>query len=262
MRARALLFLAGTLLAGAAPGQEEPRAEDVVIEGLAEDETRQNEEDVPGSWKGSLGLSYVLTSGNTETETAGLDLAMQRIPDPWGLELTANILRAEASDVTTADRRFVDARATRRTAPDWRTFAGLSYLRDTFAGYESRWIGGVGGTYLAVTGTPQSLTFDMGLTYTDEERTTGETDQYFGVLAGVKHRWTLTETATFRQSAFSAMSLDDNDNWRGTYNASLTANISSRWALRVGFEARYENQPVESFGSTDTKTDVSLVLSF
>ena len=258
------LILAGLLLTTTpAANAQEPTPEDVVTEGLAAgEEAEESDEDAPGSWKGTLGFSYVLTTGNTETETGGIDLASQRIPDPWGVEFTASALVQEAGGVSTADRQQANIRGTRRMGSDWRSFVGISYLNDTFAGYKSRWLGALGATYLAIKGKPQSLSLDIGLSYTDEEFTTDNEDEYAGLLGGLTHRWKITPTATFLQRGQGFVSLDDSDNWRGTYNASLTATISARWALRVGFQVRFENQPVEGFETTDTKTDASLVVSF
>jgi hypothetical protein len=38
-------------------------------------------------WSGSLGLSFLSTTGNSQTQSLGFDLGVKRIPDPWGLEI-------------------------------------------------------------------------------------------------------------------------------------------------------------------------------
>jgi len=45
-------------------------------------ETGDESEEEP-NWKGSLGLSWMATSGNTDTSSFGLDFGLDRRPDPW-----------------------------------------------------------------------------------------------------------------------------------------------------------------------------------
>ena len=54
-------------------------------------------------WKGSLGLSWVATTGNTDTSSFGLDFGLDRKPDPWGLSFVVRGNRADDSGVKTAD---------------------------------------------------------------------------------------------------------------------------------------------------------------
>jgi putative salt-induced outer membrane protein YdiY len=54
---------------------------------------------------------------------------------------------------------------------------------------------------------------------------------------------------------------DDSADWRAISETALTASISSRLALKLGHELRYEHQPVAA-ESTDSTTRASLVVSF
>ena len=61
----------------------------------------------------SLGLSYLATSGNSESTTGGLDLSYKRTFDPWGIEVTGSYLRAESNGNETANRAFLVVRGDR-----------------------------------------------------------------------------------------------------------------------------------------------------
>ena len=84
------------------------------------------------NWKNEVGLSYVGTSGNTDTSSLGLDFKSERKPTPWGLNLIATFTRAEDSGEVTAEQYFVGGRGTRQLSDRWNIFAGLSWARDTF----------------------------------------------------------------------------------------------------------------------------------
>ncbi len=67
------------------------------------------EEEKEPAWVGSLGLSWVATSGNTDTSSAGLDFGLDRKPEPWGFEFVARGNKAQDTGVTTAENYFAAA---------------------------------------------------------------------------------------------------------------------------------------------------------
>ena len=73
------------------------------------DEQAQEEPKPP--WSGSAGLSWVSTSGNSDTSTLGAELTVKRQPTPWGIEIAANFMRAEQEGEETAERHPESGRA-------------------------------------------------------------------------------------------------------------------------------------------------------
>jgi putative salt-induced outer membrane protein YdiY len=94
-------------------------------------------EELPKSpWSGSLGFSFLSTTGNSQTQSLGFDLGVRRIPDPWGLEIVGKYLRSSKGGTTDAERSLVGLRAMRSLNERWSLFAGISGERDTFAGFD------------------------------------------------------------------------------------------------------------------------------
>ena len=135
-------------------------------------EAETDEEEQEPTWKGSLGLAWVATSGNTDTSSVGLDFGLERKPEPWGLNFTARGNRAEDSGDKTAENFLVSARAVRSLSGRWEAFGGLAWARDPFAGYDSQTVASVGATYKAVETDRHLLAFDGGFTYTWEDQIT------------------------------------------------------------------------------------------
>ena len=213
-------------------------------------------------WTGNLGLAYVATSGNTDTQTMGLDLGLERRPTPWGLKLGASFNRAEEDGVKTAERSAVSGRATRALSERWELFAGLSGEKDEFAGYDLLFLVESGAAYKALLGPVHSLSFDAGATWTDESRLDPEPDgSYLGAVAGLAYRWKISETASLGERLVFYPNFDDSDDWRLTSETAVTASLSERLALKVGYELRYRNQPIGDNDDTDTTTKISLVLN-
>ena len=105
------------------------------------------EEEAPEpAWVGSLGLSWVATSGNTDTSSIGMDFALDRKPEPWGLSLAARGTRADDQGVKTAENYLVSGRAVRALGKRWEAFGGLAWAKDPFAGFDSQTVASAGAT--------------------------------------------------------------------------------------------------------------------
>jgi len=213
-------------------------------------------------WSGSLGLAFLATSGNTDTQTFGLELAAKKAPDPWGLELSASYLKSEDSGDTTAERYGAKLRAERKPNDRWSLFGGLSGERDTFAGYDLRGILETGAVYTALAGPVHTLSFDGGVTWTKESFVDGTDNDFAGGLLGLTYSWKPRKGTEISERLVWYPNLDQTSDWRATSETAVQAALSDRLALKVGYEIRYDNEPVPGFDDTDTTTRVSLVVSF
>jgi putative salt-induced outer membrane protein len=213
-------------------------------------------------WTSHVGLSYLATTGNTETETLGLDFEITRRPTPWGLEITALFNRAEEDSVKTSERYYGSLRGTRALAKRWDAFAGLSAEQDEFAGIDLRAIVEAGAVYKALLGPRHVLELDFALNWTDEKRLPPEIDDsWFGGLAGLDYDFAISESASVSQALRYFANFDDTSDWRADSLTAVTANLNKRLALRFSYEMRYRNEPIGDNEDTDTTTKVSLVWS-
>lgn len=233
------------------------------------------------AWKGSLGLGYVATSGNSDTSTLGLDFGLTRVPDPWGLELKAAATRAEDNSVTTAERYVLLFKAKRALSERWELFGSLGGEKDQFAGFDLRYLVGAGATYKALTGPKHLLSFDGGLTWTREEPVDLLTDagyieqdayDYMGGILAASYAYQISETSKVSEVLTWLPNFDQTSDWRVVSETALQAAISSRLALKLGYLIRYDHEPAVAgvdlagtpyyFDDTDTTTTLSVVYNF
>jgi putative salt-induced outer membrane protein len=244
---RVLLVIAMTGVVGALPA-------------LAQE---TEEEEKEPAWKGSLGLSWVATSGNTDTSSAGVDFAVERTPEPWGLSFTARGNTAQDSGVTTAENYFASGRALRNLGKRWEAFGGLQWSKDPFAGFDSQTVVSAGGTYLAVESNRHQLTFDFGLAYTWEDQITPVDEiAYGGGIFGLAWEWKLGEKSKLTERLTYYPNFDDSADWRATSVTAIEAAINSWLALRFGYDVRYRNEPIGDADSTDATSTASVVFNF
>lgn len=210
-------------------------------------------------WTGSVAFSYLATSGNSESETIGLAAAFARQPTPWGLEVQALANRAESEGEKTAERTLAGLRGKRALGARFQLFAGASYERDVFAGFDSRFVVESGGIWRALAGPVHELDLDAGLVWTDEEPVTGPGFDYVGALAGLTYTWKPNAVATFRERLVGYPSFDDSDDWRLRSESSLEAALAASWALRVGYLFTRDNVPAAGFEKDDSTMSASVV---
>ncbi|MEN8165343.1 MAG: DUF481 domain-containing protein [Acidobacteriota bacterium] len=214
-------------------------------------------------WTGNAALSYVSTTGNTDTSTFGLDFSFVRRPTPWGFEAYGSFNRAEDTGELTAERYIVGVRGTRALNDRWTLFAGLSGEQDEFAGFDMRTLLEAGATYKAVDNGKIFLSFDGGLTYTDEDRIEPEPDvSYMGGLAAVHFAWTISETAKLTEDLTYYPNFDDSADWRLASITALEASLTDLFGLRLSYEYRFRNEPIGDNDDTDTTTKASVVVKF
>jgi putative salt-induced outer membrane protein len=237
---------------------------------LAQDEAAEEAAPEP-LWETALGLSYVGTSGNTDTTSLGLDFRSTRRPTPWGLDLIATFTRAEDGDSVTAEQYLVGGRGTRALNDRWSLFAGLSWARDTFGGFENRYIAEAGAEYLAVKTDKHTLSFDAGLTWTDEDQIRFddltetefiESVDWLGGVAGLKWEWAFSKSASLSERVLYYPNFDDTSDWRVASDTAVTADLTKLLALQLSYLVRYRNQPIDDREKTDTTTRISVVMSF
>ncbi len=238
-----LLLITALLLAGpAVAGEDEATAEN--------------------PWESSLGFSFVSTSGNSDTQTIGLDFAVTRKPQPWGLDAGAYYLKSENNGDTTAERYGARLRGERALSERWSLWTGISGEHDAFAGYDMRAIVGAGAKYIALAGPTHELSFDGGLTWTSEDLIGVEDRDFLGGLLGLDWAWHPSEGTTIGERLVWFPNFDESSDWRLRSETSIEASLSSKFALKLGYLLRYDNDPVPGFDETDTTTTISLVVKF
>jgi len=227
---------------------------------LAQEEESEEEKKL---WENKLGLSFVKTTGNSDNQNFGLDFNSKREATPWGFEFRAFFNTAEDTGVKTVEQYYLGGRAFRKIAKRWDVFGGLNFAKDEFAGFDLRTTAEVGVTYHALMGPKHHLSFDGGLTYTDEDRIDPEPDESWpGAILGLAYEYKFTDKTSFTQTVVFYPNFDESDDWRLDAETGVTASITDLLGLKFGYLYRYRNLPIGDAESTDTTTTMSVVMNF
>jgi hypothetical protein len=229
------------------------------VAGAAQDEP-------PDGWSFKGELSSVLSSGNSEAFTLGLGAVIQNKWGPNRIRLEAGSIRTESTIITrravgtatswvveededrqkTAEVYFARARYDRSVSEHFFLFGGTDWLRNTFAGVDSRFLVALG----------------AGNTWRDDDRSRFKTDYAFTYtfqsdvvenpflktsFPGVRASWDYwrqaTETTEFESQLTGDLNLDETEDIRLDFTNSLNVAVSSSLALKPSLQLLWRNLP-------------------
>ncbi len=216
----------------------------------------------PPRVEGSGEFAFVQTSGNSSTQSLGLNGEVFYRPAPWTFQAKAAFVRLESDDEVTAQSLALLFRGARDLTPRLALYAEYDFLHDTFAGIDGRNSVTGGLAFRVINSERQKFILSAGVGVTHEARTVGD-DLTEGTLTqGALYSVKLSKTSEFSNEFGIAESLADSSNWRVANQASLSAAINTVFSLKLSNVVRYVNEPVVGFETTDTITSVALVAKF
>lgn len=229
---------------------------------LAHDPAAEEAEAAPEpDWDFELGLSYLATTGNSDTSSGGLNALYKKDWEPWSLEAGAFFLRAEDSGNTTAERYGASLLGARAINESWALTAGWSGERDLFSGIDFRSVVNAGVKWLIVDSEKWVFDATGALTWTYEDLGAGlGSDDYIGALFGINSKWVLSPNSEAFTHLLYFPNFDNSDDYRFEGEAGLRSNLNTRLALQLTYGVRYDNLPVPGFEKTDTVSTASIVV--
>ncbi len=246
-------------------------------------------------WSNTAELAAILTSGNSQTRNFALSNKFAYKWTEAELSVLAAALRAsntirsfENADgtlvttettETTAEAYSLDGKYRRNIRAEFFWYAGAGWLKNRPTGIDRRLYGGGGVGYRFLKDDVQTLVGELGADYTDESRVFGGSDSFAGARAFLGYERALSETATISSDLEVLENLDDTEDLRAKWASAVTASLSTRTALKLGFTVLYDRQPVVRtvadtvgpvfgpdllvpFKKTDTILSASLVVNF
>ena len=216
----------------------------------------------PDPWSGGGELSYVSTSGNTDTSAIGFAAEALYTQPIWSAEFRASFIQNEAEGDVTAERTTALAGYKRRINDDLDWYSRASYLRNEFAGIDSNLSAELGAAYKVLKGPRHLFDVGAGLGYTWEERIDAPERNFANATANSKYVFKFSETADFTDDASVLLNVEDTDDWRLANTAAITARLTTMFSLKFSNTITYLNEPVPGFEETDTITTAAIVAKF
>jgi len=247
---------------------------------IAGDVRGQDEEKTLG-WFFTAELSSVATAGNAESNTLGMKGTLRHL---WGaarLVIDGGGIRTEAAlksrtaigtetDFTvdetetrekTAENYYLRGKYEHNLTKRFAVFGGADWLRNPFAGLDSRFLVAAGGSNIWADSDARRFSTGYSVTYTFEEEVVENpiaNTNFPGVRLGYTYFQTLTASTNVTSDLTADWNLDNTEDVRVIFNVGLPISISKKLAFKPSVNLQWRNQPaltsvpLYTSGGTDT----------
>ena len=213
-------------------------------------------------WSGAAEVSFVSTSGNTDTRTLGVGGEIEYRPTAWSGLAKIAFIESEADAVVNARSFSALLQVSRPFSPQLEAYGRVGYLKDTFAGIEDRISSDGGISYAIATTVRHSLTTLIGFGFTREVRLGADDLSLVTANTTLQYSWALSETSALTDEMAATADVKNAGDWRFTNDVGLTAGLNGIFSLRLSQKLTYLNEPVPGFRQTDVVVAAALLASF
>lgn len=227
---------------------------------------RAQEDPAKTRWVFQGELTSVLSHGNSEALTLGLGTVIRRQWEKDALRFEAGAIRVETGKITrkavgtadaftvtrdvertkTAEALSARGRYDRRISERVFAFGGVDWLRNTFAGIDSRFLVAVGGGSKLAASDRTRFSLSYAATYTfqqDVVRNPFVGTDFVGARAGWE-LWRKVSASTVFESNFTGdQNLRDTEDRRFDLTNALTVDINDKLALKPSLQLQWRNRP-------------------
>lgn len=236
MKNLSLVLLAGAMAAG--PVQAEEKA---------------------AAWSGEAALGFVMTSGNTDTQSVNAKAKAVNERDMWRHSASLEALNTEDKSVTTAERYLVTGQTNYKFKPRHYIFGLASYEDDRFSGYDWRATEAAGYGYRAIEEPDLILDLEGGPGARQSRLDDGTRDNEGMVRLAGNLDWKVSDTTNFTEVLTSDVGQDV------TISKSVTGlktQINGSLSMKIAYTVKHTSDVPVDVKKVDRETAVMLVYGF
>jgi putative salt-induced outer membrane protein YdiY len=207
-------------------------------------------------------LGFVSATGNTRLTTLSVGEKLIHTNGRWVLTQLAAYVYGKTNAVESANQLRLGARADLAFMPRLGTFAGVTFERNTYAGFNSRTDEFAGLRWLAIVAPMDSMSIDGGGGFTQKDNVDGtsENDPSARVAANYKHLF--SKAAYFQQVGEYIPNLGSTGGYRANSESALVAPISTHAGIKMSYTVRHDSKPPATFGKTDRVLTMGVQLTY
>ncbi len=213
-------------------------------------------------WYTHTELSYIQTSGNTDTSSFGLDFHAQKSWLPHEIAFDFDSHYATSDGKETKKVWFLETHYYYHFSKILELEYLVGYKRDKFSGFEYQFYTGPGVGWQVIQSMDQNLSLNLLVLYSIDSYTTGQKDIYPSGRAGLEYTYRITPTLTFAEEANWRSDLSHPSNWFLYSKSSFYSTIDGKLKLGVSYKIDYKNRPPEDKKKMDRTFMVSLVVDW
>ncbi|MDD2887127.1 MAG: DUF481 domain-containing protein [Aliarcobacter sp.] len=208
-----------------------------------------------------LELSYVQTSGNTNTTTFSSKLqGTAALSDTESIKAKGSMLYSENDDKTSANKYNIELDYNHMINEKLYSYMGISYIKDESSDYDYRLNIGPGLGIKLLEDDIQTIDIQGGLDYANDKYKNGSKDNYLAGKTELNYKYSFSENLQFKQMISYLGSFEDNEKYFIVSDSALEVNMTKNLSLGVSYGLDYTNKTEKE--SLDKKFLTSLIVDF
>ncbi len=208
-----------------------------------------------------LELSYVQTSGNTNTTTFSSKLqgtaALSAIES---IKAKGNILYSENGENTSANKYNIELDYNHMINEKLYSYMGINYIKDELSDYDYRLNIGPGLGYKLIEDEVQTVDIQGGLDYAYDKYKNSTKDNYMAGRTELNYKYRFSPNLEFKQMLSYLASFEDANKYFVVSDSALEVNMTKNLSLGVSYNMDYTNQTEKE--KLDKKFLTSLIVDF
>jgi len=217
----------------------------------------------PRKWSDEAEFSFVDTAGNTDVLTLAFkNLFKYTFSEKMDAAWKIGALYGRNNGETNAENYFTDLRLNYNVSERFYIGVGGGWLKDEFAGFNSRIYFGPTAGYKILTGPRHFLNAEGGVDYVREKYITDETENFASGRATGAYELSITEKSKFNQLVSFLIDFENSDKYYVNSLTSVTSALNNWLSLKGSYEVKFNNRPVPiTLDKTDTILSLALVVT-
>lgn len=218
-------------------------------------------EDVVKPWEGTGELGFVNTTGNTESVALNLKLNFVRTTERWRHRFSGTALMTSENGVQDNERYTLEVQSDRSLSEKSWLFGSFRWDADKFGSYDPQMSLTAGYGRQLMKSERHELKGEIGAGYRKlEERESGDSSSEAIARFLLDDSWQVFKTTLWTNRLLVE---SGSSNTFTQFNTELTVSMTSKFAIKLGFEARNNSEtPPGDSENTDTITSANLVYNF
>ncbi len=210
-------------------------------------------------WTGSGEAGGFISSGNTDTKGLAIGVNLAKETRQWKHAVRGFVDYQKQDGVTSRERYFAGYEGNYNITPNFYALLTLSYDRDPFSGFNSRFTESLGLGYKILNSDDLKLAVEAGPALRQTRFTDGFNDNTLAARGAVNFLWAINDGITFTENATLYY---DSFNTSFQSITALTAKLNGALSARASFQFNNESNPPLGLENSDTVTRLTLVYSF
>ena len=208
-----------------------------------------------------LELSYVQTSGNTNTTTFSSKLqGTAALSSTESIKAKGSMLYSENENKTSANKYNLELDYNHMINEKLYAYMGINYIKDQLSDYDYRLNIGPGLGYKFLEDEIQTIDIQGGLDYAYDKYNNGLKDNYLAGRTELNYKYKFSQSVEFKQMLSYLASFEDGEKYFAVSDSAIGVKMTQNLSLGVSYNMDYTNKTEKE--KLDTKFLTSLIIDF